>query len=307
MSGALTLGPVLFNWAPEVWRDFHFRMADEAPIDAAHIGEVVCLKRAPFLAPHLDTVAERYVRAGKQLVFSSLALVVNNREAEAMRGLVDSGAAMIEANDVSLIPRLTGRPFIVGPTVNVYNEGTLAYMERLGATRVCLPPELPRASLAALSQSARSELEVLAFGRMPLAFSARCFHARAHGLSKDGCRFVCDADADGLGVDTLDGEHFLAINGTQVLSHAWVNLVTEAPDLVDLGIARFRLSPQTADMVAIARGFRAVLDGDLDAVAAAVMFTELAPGVPFANGFYRGDAGHLYLSRLGVGAGMIAG
>jgi collagenase-like PrtC family protease len=29
----LTLGPVLYHWAPEVWRDFYFRMADEAPLD----------------------------------------------------------------------------------------------------------------------------------------------------------------------------------------------------------------------------------------------------------------------------------
>jgi len=28
----LTLGPVLFNWQPERWRDFYFRIADEAPV-----------------------------------------------------------------------------------------------------------------------------------------------------------------------------------------------------------------------------------------------------------------------------------
>ncbi|MET3221923.1 hypothetical protein ABIF35_002710 [Bradyrhizobium japonicum] len=26
----LSLGPVLYNWAPERWRDFYFRIADEA-------------------------------------------------------------------------------------------------------------------------------------------------------------------------------------------------------------------------------------------------------------------------------------
>ena len=30
----LTLGPVLFNWAPEKWRDFYLRIADEAPVDS---------------------------------------------------------------------------------------------------------------------------------------------------------------------------------------------------------------------------------------------------------------------------------
>lgn len=41
-SATLTLGPVLFNWAPDNWRDFYFRIADEAPIDAVYVGEVVC-------------------------------------------------------------------------------------------------------------------------------------------------------------------------------------------------------------------------------------------------------------------------
>ena len=44
----LTLGPVLFNWQPEAWRDFYFRIADEAPVTAVYLGEVVCFKRAPL-------------------------------------------------------------------------------------------------------------------------------------------------------------------------------------------------------------------------------------------------------------------
>ena len=71
----LTLGPVLFNWAPDAWRDFHFRIADEAPIDRVLIGEVVCSKRSPFFAEHLPAVAERLADAGKEVVFASLALV----------------------------------------------------------------------------------------------------------------------------------------------------------------------------------------------------------------------------------------
>ena len=68
MSGAkLTLGPVLFNWAPERWRDFHFRMADEAAIDTVCLGEVVCAKRRPLFAPHFAAVAERYENAGKEI------------------------------------------------------------------------------------------------------------------------------------------------------------------------------------------------------------------------------------------------
>lgn len=295
MTGALTMGPVLFNWTAEIWRDFHFRIADEAPVDAAHIGEVICLKRAPFLAPHIDAVAERYRRAGKQIVVSSLAMVVDAREAKAMRELADADGTLVEINDLGLITQLADRPFVVGPTVNVYNEGTLGYLERLGAVRICPPPELPRASLANLARLARAEIEVLAFGRLPLSLSARCFHARTRGLTKDGCRFVCGDDPDGLGVTTLDDEPFVAINGTQVLSHACVNLAAELDDLIGLGIRRFRLSPQSVDMVRIAQMFRDVMDGRLDPESAVAGFAALTPGLPFANGFYRGDAGHRYL------------
>lgn len=55
----LTLGPVLFHWQPELWRDFYFRVADEAPVDTVVVGEVVCSKRSPFFAEHMPAVVER--------------------------------------------------------------------------------------------------------------------------------------------------------------------------------------------------------------------------------------------------------
>ena len=46
----LTLGPVLYNWQPERWRDFYFRIADEAPVDRVAVGEVVCSKLRTLFA-----------------------------------------------------------------------------------------------------------------------------------------------------------------------------------------------------------------------------------------------------------------
>lgn len=48
MSQKLTIGPIQFHWPASVWRDFYFRMADEAPVEKVYIGEVICSKRAPF-------------------------------------------------------------------------------------------------------------------------------------------------------------------------------------------------------------------------------------------------------------------
>ena len=51
-AAEITLGPVLFNWQPERWRDFYFRIADEAPVATVYLGETVCSKRAPLFEPH---------------------------------------------------------------------------------------------------------------------------------------------------------------------------------------------------------------------------------------------------------------
>ena len=68
MNTTLVMGPVLFNWTPEDWRDFHFRMADEADVDVVCVGEVVCSKRAPFFEPYMADVIERLLAADKQVI-----------------------------------------------------------------------------------------------------------------------------------------------------------------------------------------------------------------------------------------------
>jgi len=287
----LTLGPVLFNWTPEAWRDFYLRIADEAPVDTVCIGEVVCSKRTPFFAPHVAQVVERLEAAGKEVVHATLALIMSDHDLEAVRALAKAPDLLVEANDIAAVSLLAGRPHTVGPFVNVYSEGTLATLAEHGAQRVCLPPELPGRIVAALARTAEPELEVHVFGRVGLALSARCYHARTRGLHKDGCQFVCADDPDGMAVETLDGDPFVAVNGTQTLSHAWCNLVRELAALEEMGVRRYRLSPQDVDMVAVARTFRGVLDGRLDADAAFAALADLAHGSPFSNGFYHGTEG----------------
>lgn len=288
----LALGPILFNWPAQEKRDFFFRIADEAPVDTVHLGEVVCSKRAPFFAPYAPQVAERLRRAGKEVVCSSLALVMTEREREDMRALAAAADPLIEANELGCAALLAGRPHAIGPYVNVYNEGTLRYFVRRGAVRVALPFELPAASIEVLAAATEHvALEVQVFGRTPLAISARCYHARAHGLHKNNCQYVCEADRDGMALQTLEGAPFLAVNGTQTLSYTLGNLVGELDRLVDIGIRRFRLSPHRLDMVAVAEVFRAVLDRRCDADEAIRRLSRLAAFAPFANGFYHGVAG----------------
>lgn len=288
----LSLGPVLYNWAPDRWRDFYFRIADEAPIDVVSVGEIVCSKRSPFFAEHLPDVIERLRQAGKQVLVGSLILVSLRRERRQTRELCEAHDALVEVNDLTCLRSIKDRPHAIGPFVNIYNERSAEFHVQRGATRICLPPELPVSSVAVIAAAVpQAVVEVFAFGRVPLAISARCYHARLHNLSKDNCRFVCEKDPDGLALKTLDQQDFLTINGVQALSHACTNLIGEIGSLREAGVGSLRLSPQDCDMVEVARTFRDVLDGRRDADGARDRLSELYPGVAFANGFLGGRPG----------------
>lgn len=284
MTG-LTLGPLLYHWPSQRRRDFYARIADEAPVDCVHLGEVVCSKRAPFGDPDIPAIAERLRAAGKQVVLSSLALVTSDREIAALREQCEAGF-LVEANDVSCLRALAGRPHVIGPLINLFNEGTLGYLARQGAIRVVPPPEISADGIGVLVRHGGGmEIEVTAFGRQTLSVSARCYHARSHDLHKDGCQYACEDDADGLPVQTLDGQPIVMINGTQTMSHGYVVLLEELPGLIARGVRRFRLSPQDADIVAVARLFRDVLDGRIDSAEAMQRIEALVGDVPLVNGY----------------------
>lgn len=294
-AGEVTLGPVLFNWSPESWRDFYFRIADEAPVATVYLGEVICFKRAPLFEPYLEAVAARLSAAGKTIVFSTLAEVMSKLERKLVDSVCAEPTAVVEANDGAALLRLRGRPHHAGPFMNVYNERTVAVLARHGACNVCLPPEMPATAIAALCAEAAKlgvTIEVQVFGRLPLALSARCYHARAHGLTKDSCQFICQNDPDGMSLRTLEDKPFLAVNGIQTLSHDYLNLVGELADMQAMGVSRFRLSPHSCDMVEVAAIFRGVLDRRIDVTEAAARLDALKFDAPFSNGFYYGKPGH---------------
>lgn len=290
----LTLGPLLFNWPASRWRDFYARVADEAPLDRVVLGELVCAKRQPFHDALIPAAVDRLRRAGKEVVQTTLALVTLPRERKATAALA-AGKIPVEVNDLTMLRHLTEkRPFTVGPLVNVYNESTIAYLVNKGAMGVCLPPELDLASIGILSAAGRRlgiETEVWAFGRVPLAISGRCYHARLAGLSKDSCRFVCDRDPDGLPVETVEGQPFLAINGVQTLSATICNLVGDLQALVGSGVGRLRLSPHSCDMVAVASVFREATDGRIAPEEALARIATIMPDSRFSNGFAFGEVG----------------
>lgn len=286
----LTLGPLLFHWPAERRRDFYFRIADEAPVDAVYLGEVVCSKREVYFAPYLEEVAARLRAAGKEVVMSTLALVTSEREVTGIRELAATGV-MVEANDVACIQLLAGAPHVVGPYVNVFNQGARDFVVRRGATRIVLPVEMPASSIRIVARDAGAAIEVQVFGRQPLSVAMRCYHARSHNLTKDHCQIVCGLDADGLTASTIDGNEILAINGTQTLSHGYGVLLPDLDELRDAGVSHFRISPQDLDMVQVAQIHRRVLDGAQSADEALESLRALTGDIPYVNGFLHGREG----------------
>jgi len=287
----LALGPCFFNWSADRLRDFYARIADEAPLERVYLGEVVCGKRAPLTDELWPEVRARLERAGKTVVTSLPALAITERERRTAAQTA-ARADHVEINDLSALGERTDGPFAVGPFVNVYNEATLALLRDRGGESWCPPVELALADVATVAAAVPEvAVELFAFGRLPLALSARCHHARAHGRAKEGCRYLCGSDDDGLDVATLDDRPVLAVNGLQTLSHG-VQLATLAPErLAAAGVRRLRLSPHGVDMVAVASTFRALLDGALTSPTAAARLEAL--GLPGAacDGSLIGEAG----------------
>ncbi|WP_242533849.1 ubiquinone anaerobic biosynthesis protein UbiV [Salipiger bermudensis] len=291
----LTLGPIAYHWPADARRDFYARIADEAPVDEVYLGEVICSKRAPFHEADLPATIERLERAGKRVILSTLAEVMLKRERKVTEDLAAMDAPEIEINNAAGLFARGKRPHRIGPFMNAYNEATIAWMAGKGATHVCLPAEMPAPAIAAAARNAGAlglGVEVQVYGRASLAVSARCYHARAHGRTKDNCQFVCEEDPDGMALRTRDHRPILRVNGIQTLSESYIDLLPEAACLVADGVTHLRLMPQAVDMVAVTQVFRDVLHGRMPIGEADSRLAMLSGDAGLSNGFYHGTAGY---------------
>ena len=284
----LTLGPVLYYWPSESLHAFYEEAANW-PVEVVYLGETVCSKRRSFRFDDWMAVARRLADAGKEVVLSTLALLEAESELKTLRRICGNGEFRVEANDMAAVQLLasSGQPFVAGPTVNLYNSRALEVLVRRGLKRWVPPMELDRDTLAAIVAEAPEgvETELFAWGRMPLAFSARCYTARAYDLPKDDCRYRCLDHPDGFTLRTQEGEAFLAVNGIQTQSALTCNLLPEVDAARAAGVGLLRISPQAHHTGRVVASFRAALEG-----APPAALEKLMP-VGGCSGYWRGEAG----------------
>lgn len=297
----IAVGPLLFGWPEQKISEFYLDLAEQAEADIYYLGEVVCSKRSISGVPWQVRLAERLQQSGKEIVLSTLAMPTTEAELQSIRDIVAAAAEMgltVEANDLSAVAIASehGVVFVAGPHLNLYSNGTVQHLCKQGAVRIVPPLELPASEIPTVVGSSEVQVEYFAHGHLPLTFSARCYAARAHGLSKQDCRHVCFMNPDGIEMDTLDAHEFATINGTQVMSYQPFSTLNHISDLADYGVDVLRISPQSEGTADVIRQYRDVITGSTtSAQALQELAGDRSISDAFCNGYYYGKQGRLWL------------
>lgn len=282
----ITLAAIPYYWPRSEVVDFYARLC-RANIDVVYLGESVCSKRSEMTLDDWLAIAAELQRAGKEVVLTSLALITGRNELQMMKRICAQGL-QVEANDTATVQQLheLGQPFICGSSINIYNAPTLQYFARLGMRRWVVPVELAGPDLAALlAQTTHAnpiETEILGWGKLPLAYSARCYTARAHNRPKDACKKICIDYPRGMAVSSQENTGLFTLNGIQTLSASPQDLRALLPQVRSAGVTHFRVVPELDLQLSFFDALEATISGDAQPVTIAS---------DACNGYWFGAAG----------------
>ncbi len=288
----LSLGSIQYYWPRNTVYEFYEAMAEQA-VDIVYLGETVCAKRRTLKLQDWLDIAASLVDAGKEVVLSTLTLIEAESELSVVKKICRQNDYSIEANDMSAVQILSsqGIKFIAGPFINIYNQRSLAMLHQLGLKRWVMPVELSQEAIETIIKnnaefSNEIEIELFAYGKLPLAYSARCFTARSKQLAKDDCQFICRDYPQGLDILSQDNQDVFTINGIQTQSGYTCDLSHDMASIKETGIDIVRISPQLHSTESIIKKFKESIDNNID---------DIASDDKSCNGYWHNKAGMLNL------------
>lgn len=253
----ISLAPISYYWPRQTVFDFYAEIA-KSTVDIVYLGETICYKRKELRLEDWLELGDFLAASGKEVILSTQALIEANAELNHLRKICRNSQFVVEANDIAAVQLLTeiAVPFVAGPTINIYNHHTLACLTELGLKRWVMPVELGRETLEDIHNHSKTlkhtaETEVFAYGKLPLAYSARCFTARAKNLQKDNCQLSCLNYPEGLLVNSQEDQRLFTINGIQTQSAQVYDLRPHWQDMRLIGVDIMRISPQEFDTAQI--------------------------------------------------------
>ncbi len=293
----LTLGPVLFDWKREDLLKF-YKDAVKLPVSTVYLGEVVCSRRKGLTLDDIKKVAEALTKSGKKVYLSTLAIVSTEEELSFIRELARLGFSIC-ANDISAVSIAREREVecASGPHIAAYNTDDIKFLRRMGVNRITFPVELGAEAIKYNIRNSDIQGEVFAHGKVPLAFSWRCYTSRAFGLTSTNCEFDCRKFPDGMEISSIDDEPIFTVNGKSILSNSTYTLIEYIDELRAMNVNALRISPHHEHTGEITTIFSERLSGSIDNDQALTRLSEIT-GIGLCNGWFKAGAGKDYLEEI---------
>lgn len=262
----LSLAPLSGRYPASAIAEFYLEVAASTDIDRVYIGELFCAKRLIPLRVFEEAVT-LLEDAGKQVVFSTLALPAGEADYEAAEPYIERVQA-VEVNNLGFIPWLKERfaemTVVAGPLTSLYNNDDFEIVRDWGCSGVSLRIDLMPQTVTDLSANGPLPVEVFCHGRPPLAHSWRCYASRFAGRPQNACGHVC-REQDGLVLENLEGADGFVADGPAVLSGQVIATVDEITGYAEAGAAFGRLWLGPGEVAPVGSAYAALLRGEVSA------------------------------------------